>query len=137
MRMRRNYHQPALGAPKRSPLEQVLAEWRRVDLAPMEKERARPGRAVGEILPGVLTGRLRLEQRRGEAEIARVWRQLIDPNIVAHAQPVGLRNGTLFVSVDSNVWLDEIVRYHRKEILERLQHSFGRQLIVRLAFRVG
>jgi len=35
------------------------------------------------------------------------------------------------------VWLDEIVRYRRKEILDRLQHSFGRDFIARISFRVG
>jgi len=39
--------------------------------------------------------------------------------------------------VDSSAWLDEIVRYRRKEILERLQHGFGRDLIARISFRVG
>ena len=55
----------------------------------------------------------------------------------AHAQPTGIRKGTLFVTVDSSVWLDEIVRYRRREILERLQHSFGRELVARISFRVG
>jgi hypothetical protein len=48
-----------------------------------------------------------------------------------------VRKGTLFVNVDSSVWLSEIVRYRRKEILDRLQHSFGRDLIQRISFRVG
>jgi hypothetical protein len=48
-----------------------------------------------------------------------------------------VRKGTLFVTVDSSVWLSEIVRYRRKEILDRLQHSFGRELIQRISFRVG
>jgi hypothetical protein len=43
----------------------------------------------------------------------------------------------VFVSVDSNVWLAELVRYRRKEILERLQHCFGSELVARLSFRVG
>ena len=59
------------------------------------------------------------------------------PDIVAHAQPTGIRKGTLFVTVDSSVWLDEIVRYRRREILERLQNSFGRDLITRISFRTG
>ena len=80
---------------------------------------------------------LRFERRHAEAEIQRVWSNLLDPQIVAHAQPVGLHKGTLFVNVDSNVWLAEIVRYRRKEILDRLQHSFGRNLIQRISFRVG
>ncbi|TAL00649.1 MAG: DUF721 domain-containing protein, partial [Verrucomicrobia bacterium] len=63
--------------------------------------------------------------------------ELIDPQIVSHAQPAGLHKGTLFVNVDSSAWLSEIVRYRRKEILDRLQHSFGRELIQRISFRIG
>ena len=50
---------------------------------------------------------------------------------------MGLKNGTLFVNVDSSVWLSEIVRYRRKEILARLQHGFGREVIARISFRIG
>lgn len=114
----------------------VLAQWRGVDLAPLESARAVRARAVGDVLSGVMSD-LRMDQRRGEVEVVKVWNSLLDPNIVAHAQPAGLRNGTLFVNVDSNVWLSEIVRYRRKEILDRLQHSFGKNLIQRISFRVG
>ena len=38
--------------------------------------------------------------------------------------------------VDTNVWLAEIVSYRRKEILDRLRHSFG-GLIKKIMFRVG
>ena len=88
------------------------------------------------VMPGVLKD-MRIDSRRAEVEIVKVWNSLIDPNIVAHAQPVGLRKGTLFVVVDSSVWLSEIVRYRRKEILDRLQHSFGRDVIVKISFRIG
>jgi predicted nucleic acid-binding Zn ribbon protein len=116
--------------------QQALAEWRRLDYAPLEMARALAARPVGEVLSR-LSANLRLDQRRAEIEILRVWNQLLDPTLVAHAQPVGLRRGTLFVNVDSSVWLSEIVRYHRHEILERLQHSFGRELIRRISFRLG
>ena len=88
------------------------------------------------VLPKVLND-LGLDRRRAETEILKVWNHLIDPNLTAHAQPTGLNKGTLFVTIDSSPWLDEIVRYRRKEILDRLQHSFGRDLIVRISFRVG
>ena len=87
-------------------------------------------------MPRVLTD-MGLDRRRAEVEVLKVWNHLIDPNLTAHAQPTGLRKGTLFVTVDNSVWLSEIVRYRRKEILDRLQHSFGRDLIVRISFRVG
>jgi predicted nucleic acid-binding Zn ribbon protein len=91
---------------------------------------------MNAIMPKVLSG-MRIDHRRIEAEVVKVWNNLIDPAIVAHAQPTGLRKGTLFVTVDSNVWLSEIVRYRRKEILDRLQHGFGRDFIARISFRVG
>src|SRR6266581_3882044 len=93
---------PPRGPLKTSARQRVLAQWRGADIA-----QALRARGVGEVVPQVLSG-LRLEQRRAEAEIVRVWNSLLDPNIVAHAQPVGIRNGTLFVNVDSNVWLSEI-----------------------------
>lgn len=87
-------------------------------------------------MPALLK-RLGLDQRRREAEVAKVWKNLIDPSVTAHAQPAGIRKGTLFVDVDSNVWLSEIVRYRRQEILQRLQHAFGKEFIARISFRVG
>jgi len=91
---------------------------------------------MASLMPGVLK-ELGLDRRRVELEILKVWNHLLDPNIAAHAQPAGLHKGTLFVTVDSSVWLHEIVRYRRKEILDRLQHSFGREFIARISFRVG
>jgi hypothetical protein len=127
---------PPRGPGKSSSRQRVLAQWRGMDLAPLEIAQTVRARSTGSVLPNVLSG-LRMDQRRGEIEILRVWNQLIDPNIVAHAQPAGIRKGTLFVNVDSSVWLSEIVRYRRKEILERLQHSFGRELVQKISFRVG
>jgi predicted nucleic acid-binding Zn ribbon protein len=127
---------PPLGPPKLSPRDRVLAAWRGIDLSPAEAVRANRVKSAAAAMPKVLAD-LRIDSRRAEAEIAKVWNHLIDPNIVAHAQPVGIRNGTLFVTVDSSVWLSEIVRYRRKEILDRLQHSFGRDMIQRISFRVG
>lgn len=114
----------------------VLAQWRGIDLAPIEAEKVIRFRDAGKIVPGVLTG-MKLDSRRAEIEIVKVWNSTLDPNITAHAQPANLHNGTLFVNVDSNVWLSEIVRYRRKEILDRLQHSFGKNMIQKISFRVG
>ena len=124
------------GAGKMTARERVLAQWRGVDLTALEKARGLSGAHVSALMPGVLK-ELRLDRRQSEAEVAKVWNHLLDPDIVAHAQPTGLHKGTLFVAVDSSVWLSEIVRYRRKEILDRLQHSFGRDLISRISFRSG
>ena len=129
----RNFR-PSQPAP--SARQKVLAQWRGVDWSAEEKARRPSAQSTGEIMPKVLKG-LGLDRRQAEAEILKVWNHQLDPNITAHARPTGLRNGTLFVTVDSNVWLDEIVRYRRQEILERLQNSFGRDLVARISFRCG
>ena len=126
---------PPLGPPRLSQRERVLAQWHGVHLAPLEKA-ATPARSLEALMPGVLRD-LGIDRRRSETEILQVWNHLIDPTLTAHAQPAGLVRGTLFVNVDSSVWLEEIVRYRRREILERLQHSFGRELVRKIAFRVG
>ncbi len=120
----------------RTARDAVLAAWRRVDLSELEEAARDCARPVGDWLPGLLQ-RLNLPRRRTEAEVLRAWNSLVDPTITAHAQPAGLHRGTLFVNVDSSVWLAEIVRYRRKEILERLQHCFGRELVARISFRLG
>ena len=111
---------PPLGPPRRTARQRALAQWRGVDLTPTEIARTVRTRSTGDVLPRVLKD-LRIDRRQAEAEVVRVWNNLLDPNIVAHTQPTGIRKGTLFVTVDSSVWLSEIVRYHRKEILKRLQ----------------
>jgi hypothetical protein len=126
---------PPLGPPKGSARERVLAQWRGIDLAPIERAGRHQARAASDVIPNVLKD-LRIDRRLSEAQILKVWNESIDPNITAHAQPTGVRKGLLFVSVDSNVWLAEIVRYRRREILERLQHSFGHEMVQRIMFRV-
>lgn len=116
--------------------ESILNLWRGVDLQPEEIARKPTEQRAGDVV-GRVVKRLRLEQRQSETEIVKVWNNLMDANVAKHAQPVSINKGTLFVTVDSSVWLDEIVRYRRKEILTRLQTAFGRELIQRISFRVG
>jgi predicted nucleic acid-binding Zn ribbon protein len=121
---------------KNSARQKVLAEWRGVDLAPIEAAKAIRARDAGNVVSKVLAD-LKMDSRRADIEIVKVWNELLDPNITAHAQPHNLHKGTLFVNVDNSVWLSEIVRYRRKEILDRLQHSFGKNLIQKISFRIG
>ena len=127
---------PKSRPPPASARQRALAEWRGINLVPLEIARATAARSASDCLPQVLSD-LGLDRRRAEAEILKVWDHLIDPTLTAHARPTGLHKGTLFVTVDHSTWLDEIVRYRRREILERLQHSFGRDLVVRISYRVG
>ena len=114
----------------------VLAQWRGVDLTEQETAQTDRAQSAGHLLPQLMKS-LGLDRSRSHAEIVKVWNHLIDPILTAHAQPTGINKGTLFVTVDSNVWLSEIVRYRRKEILQQLQTAFSSELIARISFRVG
>ena len=122
--------------PRPGPREQALAQWRGVDVTAQEIARKPSSKKVSDLMPRVLSD-LRIDQRQAEAEIVKVWQYAIDSAITAHARPAGIVKGTLFVTVDSSVWLDEIVRYRRREILERLQNCFGRERVARISFRIG
>ncbi|MBM3824454.1 MAG: DUF721 domain-containing protein [Verrucomicrobia bacterium] len=127
---------PAKGPPRSSPREKSLNAWRGVNERETAKLAASPHKSAGDIMPSVLKA-IRMDRRQTEAEVAKAWTRLVDPAVAAHAQPAGLAKGTLFVTVDNSAWLSEIVRYRRKEILERLQLAFGKQMIARISFRCG
>lgn len=114
----------------------ILAAWRGLDLTEEERLRRYRPKTTEHLTKQLIKG-LKLDQRQAEAEIVKVWARTVDPRISAHAQPTGINQGTLFVTVDNSVWLHEIVRYHRRDILTRLQTAFGRQKIAKISFRLG
>lgn len=132
MSLRVDSWQPARPTAK----DKILAVWRGVDVKPLEIAREDRSRSAESLMSTVLKG-IGLDRKRGEAEIVKVWNSLIDPTITEHAQPDSLVRGTLFVNVDNNVWLSEIVRYRRHEILQRLRHGFGSDVIKKISYRIG
>jgi len=127
---------PAKGFPKPNQQQKALAEWRRIDARESEGALKPTEKAMPDIL-GKVVQNIGLDRKRGELEILKIWNNLLDPQITAHAQPANIAKGTLFVNVDTSVWLDEIVRYRRKEILDRLKTAFGPDLIRKISFRIG
>ena len=114
----------------------VLNAWRGPSHTHDEAAYRTPAKLASAFLPNVLRG-LRIETRQAEGQILTLWGKLIDPEICKHAKPTGINAGTLFVTVDSSVWLDEIVRYRRREILQRLQSALGTEMVKKISFRVG
>lgn len=127
---------PKKGFPKPDARQRALAEWRRADLREAEGAAKPTTRTIANVVPNVLK-KINLDKKQSDLEVLKVWNNLLDPNITAHAKPANLVRGTLFVNVDNSAWLDEIVRYRRREILSRLQNAFGPDLIQRISFRIG
>ncbi len=127
---------PKKGFPKPNAKALALAEWRHVDLREGEGASRENAKGLGALLPNVLKS-INLDKKRGELEVLKVWNNLLNPEITAHAQPANLVRGTLFVTVDNPAWHYQIIQHHRREILARLQSAFGPDLIQRISFRVG
>jgi len=116
--------------------QRALNSWHGIDLGKLEAPWRDCSRPTSEVMPLVLS-RLGLEHRLAESQVLQVWDRVMDRTITAHAKPAGLRRGTLFINVDSNTWLSELVRYRYAEMLEKLQLSVGRDTVQRLSLRVG
>ena len=114
---------------------QVLREWR-----PFSGDAAasgpRPADPTNKLVPLVMK-QLGLEQRLQQSQVFYLWANIVGSDIARHAQPVSLRNGLLVVAVDHPVWLQELSRYHKPLILQKVQERIGKKAVRDIHFRIG
>lgn len=115
--------------------QQVLQEWQPLAAADSGCEAAK-ARPVAELVPKLMR-RLGLEQRLQQSQIYHRWAEIVGEEVARHAQPVGLRQGVLQVRVDHPVWLQELSRYHKALLLQKIQQRFGSRLVREISFRIG
>jgi hypothetical protein len=63
------------------------------------------------------------------------WDELVGADAAKHARPGRYSNGRLVVFVDSAVWMSELVRYRRDDMLNAMQRRFGRDKISSLSLQ--
>jgi hypothetical protein len=64
------------------------------------------------------------------------WDDVVGPTIAHKAQPEGIRNGILFVTVTSSVWMQEL-SFMKDMILEKLNKKMDTSMINDLRFKIG
>lgn len=79
--------------------------------------------------------RYKLDSQREQKQLHYAWEHTMDPEIAAHAFPENIVRGTLFIRVENSSWLSEIVRFHSKDILKKLQACLGKEVINKLSFK--
>ena len=100
-------------------------------------ERSKLPKAVG--IGGILQDLL---QRRGMSERLReyrawqVWNETVGPQIAAHAQPCGIRDGVLELKVDQPVWMQQL-QLMKPQLLAKLNQRLGASLFRDLYLRRG
>ncbi len=74
-----------------------------------------------------------LGQRLEEAEIWEHWKEIAGPEFAPHASPVGVRDGTLVVEVESSVWMHKF-SYRKSKILETCNTFLSQEKLSELYF---
>ena len=113
----------------------VLREWQPFGADPQlsPPDAARP---TTRLVPQLMK-KLGLEQRLQQSQVFFLWPNIVGADIARHAQPVSLRNGILVIAVDHPVWLQELSRYHKQLILQKVWSSVGKKAVREITFRIG
>lgn len=99
----------------------------------------RPRMPFPRQLSGVMQeslSRLGLSERLREAEIWRIWPEVVGETLACRAHPVRIINGTLTVAVSSAPWIQEL-RFMTTIMKEKLNSSLGAEVVRDIILKAG
>jgi predicted nucleic acid-binding Zn ribbon protein len=111
---------------------QVLREWHPLAVT----EKARPATSMDQLVPAVVKG-LGLSERLHQSQVFFHWTDIVGKDVAKHAQPVSLLNKLLVVTVDHPGWLQELSRYHKPLLLQKVRDRIGKTAVRDIVFRIG
>jgi predicted nucleic acid-binding Zn ribbon protein len=114
---------------------QVLREWRPFH-GDGDASGSKAVNPTSKLVPAVMK-HLGLEQRLQQSQVFYLWSNIVGSDIARHSQPVSLRNGMLVVAVDHPVWLEDLTRYSKADILKKVQECVGKTAVRDIRFRIG
>ena len=71
-----------------------------------------------------------------DANIWKVWDEVVGPSISRNARPSWIKDRLLRVTVSDPIWLQEL-KYVEAGMREKLNKKLGRNAVERIEFRVG
>ncbi|MBN1557798.1 MAG: DUF721 domain-containing protein [Lentisphaerae bacterium] len=92
--------------------------------------------AIGDIIPAVMK-KAGLEGAHWAAVLEEDWAALVGAAVAAHTRPGRISGRTLVVFVDHSVWLNELARYGKREMLEKIRARVGRGKVTDLRFEIA
>jgi len=100
-----------------------------------KRARMRFPRPLTDLLQDELRG-LGLAERLREADIWRLWPDVVGPAIAARAQPLRIINGTLTVGVSSGPWMQELT-FLKGMIREKLNARLEGEVVREITLKSG
>jgi hypothetical protein len=85
--------------------------------------------SIADTMAGVMK-KLGLEDTHWLAVLEDEWQKIVGDAVAKHSRPGRMEKKKLTVFVDSSVWLNELLRYGRQQMLLNLQKHFGRERIL-------
>ena len=93
------------------------------------------GKKVADGVSYLMKG-LGLDEQHWIATLSSEWQEIVGSAVGKHTKPGRISGTTLYVFVDSSVWLNELKRYGQKEMLLNLQSRFGANRIRNLSIQI-
>jgi predicted nucleic acid-binding Zn ribbon protein len=91
-------------------------------------KKKKPGlEGIADILAG-LKESTALGRNLEEAQIWQRWPELAGMDFMPHGRPLGVREGTLIIEVDSAVWMHKFA-YTKRDLVRRINRMIGRNLV--------
>lgn len=90
---------------------------------------------LSDLMPEALSG-LGLSERLREAEIWRLWPEIVGQAIATQAQPLRIIGGTLTVAVSSGPWMQELT-YLKAMMKSKLNDRLGGEVVKEIVLRSG
>jgi predicted nucleic acid-binding Zn ribbon protein len=94
---------------------------------PRDRSSGRAPARLGEVLRAAIA-RLPVARQLADHALWVHWDDVVGQTLAAHARPLRLRRGVLFVAVDSPEWMQEL-QFLKHELRERLNARLERTVV--------
>lgn len=79
---------------------------------------------------------LGIERRFKAEQIMLLWPKIVGPTVAKIALPAQCKNGTLFIDVADNIWMQEL-KFQERDLIGRLNEALGEPLVRRLFLQLA
>ena len=101
----------------------------------VKRPRMSSPKPLSELLQDGLKG-IVLGERLREADIWRLWPEVVGSAIAVRAEPIRIINGTLTIAVSSGPWMQELT-FLKKMLKAKLNDSLGGEVVKEIVLKSG
>jgi len=80
---------------------------------------------------------LGVQEKFSASKLLIEWKNIVGESISANTKPVGVTGGVLTVHVSNSVWLMELSRFYKKDMLKKISGELNDSTIKDILFKVG